>query len=124
MSKTMEAIATIDSLLRQLPMKEENLEAARQSILSDIQNAYPTFRTITKYVANQLRDGYTADPNAEIAKQVTAITAQDIQQFHQQHIGSNKNRVWLIIGDKKNTNLNALTRYGKVIELKKEAIIR
>ena len=122
--KTMEAIATIDSLLRQMPMKEENLEAARQSILSDIQNAYPTFRTITKYVANQLRDGYTADPNAEIAKQVTAITAQDIQQFHQQHIGSNKNRVWLIIGDKKQTNFTALSRFGKVIELKKEAIIR
>ncbi|WP_051522991.1 pitrilysin family protein [Prevotella sp. P6B4] len=122
--KTMETMATIDSLLHQLPMKEENLDAARQSILSDIQNAYPTFRSIAKYVANQLREGYTTDSNAKTAQLVPAITAQEVEQFHQQHIGSNKNRVWLIIGDKKQTDLQALTRYGKVIELKKEDVYR
>ena len=38
--KTIECIATIDSLLRQMPMKEENLEASRQTVLNDIQNDY------------------------------------------------------------------------------------
>jgi predicted Zn-dependent peptidase len=122
--KTLEAIATIDSLLRQMPMKEENLEAARQSVLSDIQNDYPTFRTMTKYVANQLRDGYTTDPNADLARILPNITTDDVVKFHQQHIGNNQNRVWIIIGNKKLTDLKALARYGKVVELKKEDVYR
>ena len=122
--KTLEAVATIDSLLRQLPMKEENLESARQSVLSDIQNDYPTFRGIAKYVANQCNNGYTADPNNETARLLPAITAQDIVQFHQQHVGNNQSRVWIIIGDKKTTDLKALSSYGKIVELKKEDVYR
>lgn len=122
--KTLEAICTIDSLLRQMPMKEENLDAARQSVLSDIQSSYPTFRTVGKYVANQLRDGYTSDPNADIARLLPTITTQDIVRFHQQYIAPNQHRIWVIIGDKKLTDMKALSRFGKVIELKKEDVYR
>ena len=122
--KTLEAVAVIDSLLRQMPMKEENLEASRQSVISDIQNDYPTFRGMGKYIANQLGEGYTTDPNAEIARLLPGISAQDVMQFYQQHIAKNQNRVWIIIGDKKLTDMKALTRYGKIVELKKEEIYR
>jgi predicted Zn-dependent peptidase len=122
--KTMEAIATIDSLLRQMPMKEENLESARQSVLSDIQNDYPTFRDMCKYVANQLGKGFTSDPNAETARLLPAVSVEDVKQFYQQHVAKNGNRVWIIIGDKKLTDMKALARYGKVVELKKEDIYR
>ena len=122
--KTMEALATIDSLLRRMPMKEENLQAARQEVLSDIQNNYPPFRSIAKYVANQLGKGYTSDPEAETARLLPGITTQDIMQFYQQRVANNKNRVWIIVGDKKKTDLKALSRYGKVVELKKEEIYR
>lgn len=122
--KTMETIATVDSLLRQMPMKEENLDAARQTVLNDIQNSYPSFRNMTPYVANMRMDGYTTDPDADITRLLPAITSQDIVKFHQQHIAGNQNRVWIIIGDKKLTDLNALARYGKVVELKQEEIYR
>ena len=122
--KTLEAITTIDSLLRQLPMKEENLEAARQSVISDIQNDYPTFRDMASYVANQRMAGYTTDPNADIARLLPAVSAQDIVQFHQQYIAPNNNRVWIIIGDKKLTDMKALNRFGKVVQLKKEDVYR
>lgn len=122
--KTLEALSTIDSLLHQIPMKENNLEAARQSVVNDIQNAYPTFRTVGEYVAKQLRDGYSTDPQADIAKDIPAVTSQDIKQFHQRYIASNKNRVWVVIGDKKLTDMKALARFGKVIELKKEDVYR
>ena len=105
-------------------MKEENLDAARQSVLSNIQNSYPTFRTVAKYVANQLRDGYTSDPNADIARLLPAISSQDIIQFHQQHIAPNQQRIWVVIGDKKLTDMKALSRFGKVVELKKEDVYR
>lgn len=122
--KTLEAIATIDSLLRQMPMKEENLEAARQNVLNDIQNSYPTFRTIPKYVANQLRNGYHYDPDADVASHLPDVTAQDIMQFHQLHIAPNQHRVWIVIGDRKLTDMKALARFGKIVELKKEDVYR
>ena len=68
--------------------------------------------------------GNTTDPNAAIAQLLPNVTAQDIIQFHQQHIAGNHNRVWIIIGDKKLTNLDALSRYGKVIELEKEDVYK
>lgn len=122
--KTLEALSTVDSLLRQLPMKENNLEAARQSVLNDIQNNYPTFRTLGKYVANQLREGYVSDPNTGIARGIPSVTSQDIMQFHQKHVTSNKNRIWIVIGDRKLTDMKALARYGKVVELRKEDVYR
>ena len=122
--KTLEAVATIDSLLRQMPMKEENLEAARQGVMNDIQIEYPTFRKITKYVANKMRDGHTVNPYTALAKLVPGITAHDVVQFHQQRIAGNQNRVWIVIGDKKLTDMKALARFGKVVELKKEEIYR
>jgi len=121
--KTLEALTTIDSLLRQMPMKEENLKAARQSVISDIQNDYPTFRDMASYVANQRMNGYSTNPNADMARLLPAVSAQDIVQFHQQHISNNK-RVWIIIGDKKLTDMKALARFGKVVQLKKEDVYR
>ena len=75
-------------------------------------------------MANQLGNGYASDPNADMARLLPAISVQDIEQFHRQHVGSNQNRVWIIIGDKKLTDMKALARYGKVIELKKEDVYR
>ena len=122
--KTMEAIATIDSLLHQMPMKEENLEAARQSVLNSIQNNYPTFRNVGNYVANLRMNGYTYDIYADDARLIPTVSMQDVIQFHQQNIANNQNRIWLIIGDKKLTDLKALAHYGKVVELKTEDIIK
>ena len=70
------------------------------------------------------KEGYTTDPNANTARELPAITADDILQFHRQYIGPNQNRVWIIIGDKKLTDLKALARYGKVVELKKEDVYK
>ena len=122
--KTLEAVATIDSLLRQMPMKEENLEAARQSVLNDIQNHYPTFRKVAQYVADERMDGYTADPNTELARLLPAVTTQDVVTFHQQYVAGNQHRVWMVIGDKKLTDMKALARFGKIVELKKADVYK
>ena len=122
--KTLEAMATIDSLLRQMPMKDANLDAARQSVINDIQNRYPTFRSIAEYVADKRLAGYDEDPNAATARLLPAVTTEQVKQFHGQHIAANPNRAWIVIGDKKRTDMKALARFGKVVELKKEEIYK
>ena len=122
--KTMEVMAIIDSLLRQLPMKPENLDAARQEALNSIQNNYPSFRDICDYVSQQRLNGYKEDPNVRLVRLLPAVSAYDVAQYHRQYVASNKCRVWLVIGDKKLTDLKALARYGRVVELKKNDVYR
>ena len=121
--KTLEAMSVVDSLLRQLPMKEENLSATKQTVLNDIQNSYPTFRSIPVYIANERLFGYSSNPNATTVGIVPTLSAQDIMAFHRQYIAGNT-RVWIVIGDRKQTDFKALARFGKVVELKKEDIYR
>ena len=122
--KTLQAMSTLDSLLRHMPMKEENCEAARQEILNDIQTDYPNFRTIATKIANLRLEGYTSDPNMEKAQLLPTLTTDQVKAYHAQHVAPNEKRVWMVIGDRKLTDFNALSRYGKVTELKKNDLIK
>ena len=121
--KTIEVMTVVDSLLQSMPMKEENLYAIRQNVLNDIQNSYPNFRGIPVYVANQRLNGYTLDQNTSTVKWLPALSANDIVDFHRRHIAGNR-RVWMVIGSKKQTDFNALAKFGKVVELSKEDVYR
>ena len=121
--KTLQVVAAVDSLLRHMPMKPENLDAARQELLSNIQNSFPTFRTIGYYVANRLQQGFNADPNEKLATTLPQVGQAEVERFQQQTIAPNR-RAWIIIGDRKLTDFRALEKYGKVIELRKEDIYR
>ena len=99
----------------------ENLDAARQEMLSRIQSGFPSFLAIGFNVANRMMQGYSDDPNRLKAALLPRITQGDIQHYHDRHVVNNR-RVWLVIGDRKLTDMQALQRYGKVVELKKEDI--
>ena len=140
--KTLQVFDAVDSLLSQplfltdkgklspipshpSPLSEsnENLDAARQEMQSRIQNGFPSFREIGYYVASRMMQGYTDDPNRQKAALLPRVTQADVQRYHDQHITSNR-RVWIVIGDRKLTDLQALQRYGRVVELKKEDIYK
>jgi len=121
--KTLLAAAAIDTLLHQMPMKPENLNAARQELLNQVQNGFPTFRTMGYYVANRQRQGYQHDPNSELATLLPAISQAEVEQFFHHQVAPNQ-RAWIVVGDRRLTDLKALGRYGKVVELRKQDIYR
>ena len=124
--KTLQVFDAVDSLLTQpLPLdsSNENLDAARQEMQSRIQNGFPSFREMGYYVANRMMQGYADDPNRQKAALLPRVTQADVQRYHDQHVVNNR-RVWLVIGDRKFTDMQALQRYGQVIELKKEDIYK
>ena len=121
--KTLQVVGAVDSLLTDMPVKEENIQAARQELLSGVQNGYPTFRTLPYYVANMLNKGYTADPDTHTATLLPTLSTDALIGYQQQHAAKNQ-RVWLVIGDRKLTDLTQLAKYGKVVELKVEDIYR
>jgi len=121
--KTLQAMHTIDSLMHAMPMKEENLEAARQEMLNDVQNSYPSFRNVAQYIADNRDMGYEQDPNGAVVRHATTLSAQQIEAYHRDHVAKNR-RVWIVIGDRKHTDMKALEKYGKVVEWRKEDIYR
>ena len=121
--KSMQAITLLDSLVNQMPMNEENLAVARQSLLNDINNRYPTFRGKPYMVALSEYLGYNRDRNAALAEQLPTLTRDDVEAFYTRHIKGQPYQL-MIVGDMKKLDLKALARYGTIVKVKKDDIYR
>ena len=121
--KSMQAITLLDSLVNEMPMNEENLSVARQSLLNEINNSYPTFRGKPLMVALSEREGYTSDKNAMMVEQLPTLSRADIEAFYVRHI-KNQPYQLMIVGDTKKLDLKALARYGTIVKVKKDDIYR
>ena len=121
--KAMQALAVLDSLMKDMPVNEQGVAATKQEILNSINNSYPAFRQLPNYVSNYRALGFVEDPRAAVANNVPSLTTADMVDFYNQNIRQQP-RAYFIIGNKKQLDLQALTKYGRVVELKKEDIMR
>ncbi len=121
--KTMQALAVLDSLLAHMPLNELNVASARQEVLNDINNNYPSFRELPNFVSTYRMNGYKEDPRTQIARIVPSLTAHDMMDFYQKNI-QHQPRILFIIGNKRQLDFQQLAAYGKVVELKKGDIMR
>ena len=119
----MQAVAVLDSLLSQMPFNELNVTSARQEVLNDINNSYPSFRQIANFVSSYRRNGYKEDPRSSMARIVPSLTSADMMAFYKANI-QRQPRAVFIIGSKRHMDLQQLARYGRVVELKKSDIMR
>ena len=58
-----------------------------------------------------------------MANNLPTLTTADMVDFYNQNIRQQP-RAYFIIGNKKQLDLQALTKYGRVVELKKEDLMR
>ena len=121
--KTLQALSVLDSLMTQMPLNELNVEAAKQEIVNDVNNGYPSFRQLPNFVSNYRMLGYQADPNTTVARLVPRLSASDMIDFYQKNI-QKQPRVYFVIGPKKQANLQRLAQFGKVVEWKKKNVLR
>ena len=121
--KTMQALGVLDSLMANMSVNEQNFASARQEILNDINNSYPSFRQLPGTVSTYRAAGYTEDPQTSLANIVPTLTAQDMTDFYRKEIQS-KPRVYFVIGNKKQLDMQTLSKYGRVVELKKDDVMR
>ena len=123
--KAMSAIALVDSLLGDMPMVEQNFQAARQESINDIYNAFPTFREIGTYIGDLRNIGYSADPNTGMSALLGGTTLDDIRAYYDANVRRNNgHRVIGIVGNKKKIDLKALGKYGQVVILKEKDLFR
>ena len=121
--KSMQAVSLLDSLVNDMPVNVENLSVARQSVLNDINNSYPTFRGKPVVISLSERMGYTDDQNTPMVEQLPSLTQADIEAFYRQHIKGQPYQL-MIVGNLKKLDLKALAKYGTIVKVKKDDIYR
>ena len=121
--KSMQAITLLDSLINDMPVNVENMSVARQSLLNDVNNSYPTFRGKPLMIALSERNGYTSDSQTPLVEQLPALTQADVEAFYRQHVKDQPYQL-MIVGNLKKLDMKALARYGNIVKVKKEDIYR
>ena len=121
--KAMQALAVLDSIMSQMPVNEQSVAAAKQEILNDINNSYPSFRQRANYVSSWRMNGYKEDPRASQSRLLPTLTTEDMTSFYRNNI-QQKPRIYYIIGNKKQLDLQQLSKYGRLVMLRKEDIMR
>ena len=121
--KSMQAIALLDSLINDMPLHGENLDVARQSLLNDINNSYPTFRSKSLMIAMEERMGYACDESTALARILPTLTSADVETFYSRYI-KNQPYQLMVVGDVKKLDMKALAALGTVIKVAKDDIYR
>lgn len=121
--KSMLALGVLDSLFTNMPIRSANIAAIKQSTINSINNSYPDFRNIGGYVARMRTEGYSNDPDQPMSLILPTLGINDVTSFYQEYVKSAP-RAIIIVGNKKSLDMQKLTQYGRVVELKKQDIYK
>lgn len=121
--KTLDALGVLDSLIREMPLKPERMEAVKQTLVNRINNDYPPFRNLSEKVASARMEGFDRDPAEEFLRDIATMDMQDISRFYQEQI-SGRPVVYVIAGNRKHIDMKKLAEYGTIIKVKKKDIYK
>lgn len=121
--KTLDALGVLDSLIREMPLKPERMEAVKQTLVNRINNDYPPFRNLSEKVASARMEGFDRDPAEEFLRDIATMDMQDISRFYQEQI-SGRPVVYVITGNRKHIEMKKLAEYGTIIKVKKKGIYK
>ena len=121
--KTLDALGVLDSLIREMPLKPERVEAVKQTLVNRINNDYPPFRNLSEKVASARMEGFDRDPAEEFLRDIATMDMQDISRFYREQI-SGRPVVYVIAGNRKHIDMKKLAEYGTIIKVKKKDIYK
>jgi predicted Zn-dependent peptidase len=115
--KTLTAMETFNGLFRSMPEKSERVEMIKNHLELSSQTGRPSFRGLANSVERWKRLGYSSDPALYKQAAYKNLEWNTIAQFYSNEV-KNKPLVYIIVGDKKQIDMNAIQIYGKVVEIK------
>ena len=121
--KTLDALGVLDSLIREMPLKPERMEAVKQTLVNRINNDYPPFRNLSEKVASTRMEGFDRDTAEEFLRDIATMDMQDISRFYREQI-SGRPVVYVIAGNRKHIDMKKLAKYGTIIKVKKKDIYK
>jgi predicted Zn-dependent peptidase len=114
--KTLIALDLFMDLIRDMPKKTERVETLKRYLELSAVNR-PDFREYAQYIENSKLLGYTDDPMKTLMPSYKNMTLDDIYAFWQANIKDAPMAI-MIVGNKKNIDMKALAKYGKIVEIK------
>lgn len=116
--KVLTAVATVDSLFDNMPLRLSGFETARRNLLNSINNEYPSRRDVGEYIAWRRLYGYDSDPERQRVPLIEKAVASDVEGFYSDVVRPAV-RVYLVVGNIGKAEMKALEKYGEVVELRK-----
>lgn len=116
--KVLTAVATVDSLFDNMPLRLSGFETARRNLLNSINNEYPSMRDVGEYIAWRRLYGYDSDPERQRVPLIEKAVASDVEGFYSDVVRPAV-RVYLVVGNIGKAEMKALEKYGEVVELRK-----
>ena len=104
-----------------MPEKEERVEQIKSGLIKGINANRPGFRSYPGWVSSWVKQGYSDDPRKEQVEFYEELTFEDILKFQQSNI-SDKPMAVIMVTDKRQVDLDKLSEYGEVIQVKKKEI--
>ena len=122
--KTIEGIDVIMELLGKFPEREAKFNQVRDYLVSMRNGNYINFRKIPGNVRSWMEfEKLTEDPRAKITHQIKEMTYDQLRDFHKQYI-EGRPHIIIVSGNSAKYDLNALSKHGKVTEVKYEEMFK
>ena len=108
-------------LLNDMPKLQKNFDEARENIMKRIETDRITKKIIYWTYKNNLEVGITHYTRKDVYERMKTFTIADFDKFYLENI-KDKNYTFLVIGNKKNLNIEVLKKLGNVEELTLEDV--
>ncbi len=119
--KVIDAFDAYNELYNNVPQSELSFNLAKEGILNKIRTErIAKMNIIWNYLNNQ-KMGYTTDYRKDIFIKVPGMKMQDVVDFANKYL-KDKPKTYLILGNEKDFDFKALSKYGEVIRLTQEDI--
>ena len=119
--KTIEALSVLDSLLKDMPQRPENIVQTKQVLRNNINSAYPSFRNISPRIAYLKRIGYNDDLNNILLNKLDGMDMNTLADFYNHNVKS-KTTCYVITGNLKDIDMDKLKSFGEVKVVKMKEI--
>jgi predicted Zn-dependent peptidase len=111
--KMMDCIRVFKEILDTIPQNEANFNLAKQSLQKQLASMRVTKMNIINSYINAKERGLDYDINRSIYNALPSITLNDIVNYEKQNM-ANKPYRYIILGDEKNLNMNALEKIAPI----------
>ena len=119
--KLKEAMIGMNELLTNLPEAEANLENAKDAIIQKIRTERITKDKVLFNYESAKRLNLDRDIREDVYNNINSYSMNDIKSFHNEFISGNEYTI-LVLGNKKDLDLNALKEYGEIKFLSLEEV--
>ena len=119
--KMTDCINTFNSIMDTFPQSQGAFDIARQSLTKKLQSQRTLREDVLFAYRNAIRRGIDYDINERIYNALPSMRLEDIVRFEQQNI-ANKPFRYIILGDEKELDMEALEKIGPVKRLTTEEV--